>query len=387
MGKKHTNTNTRAMPRQEVTEKGGVETPSGISQKLMNSLVLSKGSVSMQEVPVPKPGYNQLLVKIEQAGVCRTDVHLLEGKLDQFVKCPKKLILGHEGVGKIVSMGPGVEDENLELKVGDRVGIPWLGASCRNCAYCVTGKETLCPNLKTTGCNTNGTYAEYALVSAPHAIPIPPNIPSAQAAPLLCAGVTAFTALKRCKVRPNEWVGILGAAGGVGHLACQYAKTMGMNVIAIEHTAEKLAFCKDVLKIKHCVNCQDDSASAAIATITGGGLHNVLVTAPCEKAYSNAFEWARPGGKIMCVAICENAVLPIQTVVFKRLKLLGSLTGNRQDCREALQMAAEGKVCCVLTNKKLSEGAKILNTKEMSKYEGRVVLDCSSHEEAKSQSK
>lgn len=362
-------------------EKGEVETPSSISQKLMKSLVLSKeGSVSMVDLPVPTPGHGQMLVKIEQAGICRTDLHMVEGKMDRV--CPRKaqVILGHEGVGTIVSMGPGIENERgmTEFKLGDRVGLPWLGQSCRNCEYCVKGKETLCPFLKTTGCNINGTYAEYAVVSAPHAIVIPPSLTSAQAAPFLCAGVTAFTGLKRLKVGPNEWVGVLGAAGGVGHLAVQFAKSMGMKVVAIEHTADKVKFCKQTLNVDHAYNCSDATIDKALKDLTQFGLHHVFVAAPCEKAYQNAFEWVRPGGKICAAAICDaNVQLPVQLLVCKKIKVFGTLTGTRQDMRETLQMAVDHKIACVLTAKPFKEGPLLLNAKELSKYAGRVVLDCS----------
>jgi len=361
---------------------GEEESPMASSQRMMKACVLrTKGNVQMEDMPVPTPGHNELLVKMQTSGLCHTDLHMVHGDLDEYNKALGKkrrpqLILGHEGVGKITQLGEGVIEEGLEFKVGDRVGIPWLGKSCRNCEMCISGHENMCPKIRNTGCNVNGTYAEYCVVNAANAVRIPDKLSSKMASPLLCAGTTAFSALKRSKLHAGQFVAILGGAGGVGHLAIQFARAMGLKVISFDLSDDKVKFSKSV-GAHHAFNCKNPDVWAHVMELTGGGVHGVIVVAPDTKAYTNAFKIIRPGGVIVCVAVSDNTSLPINEIVYKQIRIKGSLEGTRQDCKEALQFAAEGKVTCHLTEKPLSQGPEILKGAELSKFPGRVVLDCS----------
>lgn len=363
---------------------GESESPMASSQRMMKACVLrTKGNVNMEDIPVPTPGHNQLLVHLQTSGVCHTDIHMAQGELDEYFKSHgakrrSQLVMGHEGVGKITQLGVGVEEGLEQFKVGDRVGIPWLGNTCQNCEYCISGKENLCPVICSTGCNINGTYAEYCLVDAAHAIRIPENIPSKQASPLLGAGTTAYTALKNSGLKAGQFVAVLGGAGGVGHLAIQYAKAMGLKVIAFDIADDKAKFAKE-MGADYSFNCQHPDSFTNTMALTGGiGVHGVIVVAPAAGAYKNAFRIIRPGGVIVAVAITDDVSVPVKDIVYKQIRMIGSLEGNRQDCKEALQFAAEGKVHCHLTEKTLAQGPSILKSGTgLAKFPGRVVLDCS----------
>jgi len=181
----------------------------------------------MQEVPVPTPGPGQALVEIIATGVCHTDLHAAEG--DWPVKPTPPFIPGHEGAGIVAALGAGV----THLKIGDRVGIAWLHSACGHCEFCLSGWETLCHQQQNSGYSVNGTFAQYAIGQADYLGRIPQNLSFVDAAPILCAGVTTYKGLKETKARPGEWV-VISGAGGLGHVAIQYAKAMGLHVAAVD---------------------------------------------------------------------------------------------------------------------------------------------------------
>ncbi|WP_292279154.1 zinc-dependent alcohol dehydrogenase, partial [Mesorhizobium sp.] len=187
----------------------------------------------IEEVQVPTPGAGQILVKIAATGVCHTDLHAAEG--DWPVKPKPPFIPGHEGVGHVVAVGSGVK----HVKEGDRVGVPWLYTACGHCRHCLGGWETLCEEQQNTGYSVNGSFAEYVLADPDYVGHLPGNISFTEIAPILCAGVTVYKGLKVTDTKPGEWV-VISGIGGLGHLAVQYAKAMGLNVIAVDIDDAKL---------------------------------------------------------------------------------------------------------------------------------------------------
>ena len=323
--------------------------------------------LAIEEVPIPEPGAGEVLVKIEATGVCHTDLHAVDG--DWPVKPIMPLIPGHEGVGTVAAVGSGV----IGLKEGDAVGVPWLHDACGECEYCRTGWETLCPNQHNSGYGVNGTYAEYAIGSAPYVGRLPQNPDFASLAPILCAGVTSYKGLKETEAKPGEWVAISGI-GGLGHLAVQYAKAMGLHVAALDVSDEKLRLACE-LGADLTVNCSSEDAVDQVIRETGGGAHGVLVTAVSNAAFSQAIACARRRGTVSLVGLPPgNFPTPIFDVVLKRITVRGSIVGTRQDLSEAIAFAAEGKVKTTVAVEPLADVNDVFDRLRRGAIEGRIVL-------------
>lgn len=321
----------------------------------------------IEDVPKPRPGPGEVLVKIEATGVCHTDLHAIDG--DWPVKPIMPLIPGHEGVGYVAALGAGVTD----LKEGDAVGIPWLHDACGRCEYCQTGWETLCEGQHNSGYGVNGTYAEYAIGNAAYVGHLPPDPDFAALAPILCAGVTTYKGLKETEAKPGEWV-VISGIGGLGHVAVQYAKAMGLHVVALDVAEDKLALARK-LGADVTANAATEDAVAKIITATGGGAHGVLVTAVSPAAFSQAIACTRRRGTVALVGLPPGEFpTPIFDVVLKRITLRGSIVGSRRDMAEALSFAAEGKVRTTVTVKPLSEVNEALDQLRHGKVDGRIVL-------------
>src|ERR1700688_4373028 len=224
----------------------------------------------VQEVPVPTPGPGQALVEIIATGVCHTDLHAADG--DWPVKPTPPFIPGHEGAGIVAAVGAGVKN----LKEGDPVGIAWLHDACGACEYCITGWETLCESQHDSGYSVNGSFAEYAIGSAAYVARLPERVDYAAMAPILCAGVTTYKGIKETEAKPGEWIAISGI-GGLGHVAIQYARAMGLHVVALDVTEEKLALARS-LGAELAINAKAPDVSTQVLKQTGGGAHGVLVT-------------------------------------------------------------------------------------------------------------
>jgi propanol-preferring alcohol dehydrogenase len=195
-----------------------------------------------KQVTVPKPRPDEILVKMRYSGVCHTDLHAMKGDWPLPSKMP--LIGGHEGAGVVVAKGELVKDE--DFKIGDRAGIKWLNGSCLSCEMCMQADEPLCPHASLSGYTVDGTFQQYTIGKAALASKIPDNVPLDAAAPILCAGITVYKGLKESGVRPGQTVAIVGAGGGLGSLAQQYAKAMGLRTIAIDAGDEKKAMCEQL---------------------------------------------------------------------------------------------------------------------------------------------
>lgn len=322
--------------------------------------------LDVREEPVPEIGAGQVLVRVRASGVCHTDLHAAEG--DWPVKPTAPFIPGHEGVGEVAQVGAGVS----HLKEGDRVGVPWLHSACARCEHCVGGWETLCDHQQMTGYTVNGAYAEYVAADANYVGVIPSALDWGPASPVLCAGVTVYKGLKETEVRPGQWVAISGI-GGLGHMAVQYAKAMGMHVVAVDVSPDKLKLARD-LGADETIDASRVDPVAEIASHLGG-VHGALVTAPSGPAFAQAVGMLRKHGTLSLVGIPPGDFpLPIFDVVLNRLTVRGSIVGTRLDLAEALALAADGHAKTHFTWDKLDNINAIFDRMRDGKIDGRVVL-------------
>lgn len=329
-----------------------------------------KEKLEIKDVPIPDVGGKDVLVKIHACGVCHTDLHACHG--DWPVKPKLPLVPGHEGVGEIVKIGAEIH----HLKLGDRVGIPWLYSACGQCDYCLEGKETLCLEQQNTGYSVDGSYAQYCVANGEYVVKIPDEVSYVDAAPLFCAGVTTYKALKVAEVKPGQWVAIVGA-GGLGHLAIQYAVAMGMKVIAVDTGAEKMALAKE-LGALHCIDFKQDKPSEKIKELVGG-VHGVVCTAVSKVAFNESYQSLRRGGTFVLVGLPpEDMPIPIFDTVLNGVKIVGSIVGTRKDLKECLQFAADGKVKAIIEVKPLEHINEIFEDMLKGEITGRIVVQMGS---------
>jgi propanol-preferring alcohol dehydrogenase len=322
--------------------------------------------LSIEEVPVPEVGRGQILMKVEASGVCHTDLHAARG--DWPVKPSLPFIPGHEGVGVVAAVGAGVSG----VREGDRIGVPWLYTACGRCPYCRTGWETLCHDQQNTGYSVNGGFAEYVLADPAYVGHLPKGLDFGAAAPVLCAGVTVYKGLKETEVRPGEWVAISGI-GGLGHMAVQYAKAMGMHCAAVDIHPEKLELARS-LGADIVVNAREEDPGAALQKAVGG-MHGVLVTAVTPKAFSQAIGMLRRRGTMALVGLPPGDFpLPIFETVLNRITVRGSIVGTRQDLVECLEFAGEGKVHAHFSWEPLDAINGIFERLEKETVDGRIVM-------------
>jgi propanol-preferring alcohol dehydrogenase len=323
--------------------------------------------LQIEEMPVRRPGKNEILVKVIASGVCHTDLHAADG--DWPVKPKLPLIPGHEAIGYVVALGPDV----THVKEGDIVGVPWLYSACGGCEYCITGWETLCHDQKNGGYSVDGGYAEYVVADARYVGHFPPGTDCKAMAPIICAGVTVYKGLKETDTRPGQWVGISGI-GGLGHLAVQYAKAMGLRVAAIDVDDDKLALAKK-LGAELTVNARAQDPGAFLQK-EAGGMHGMLVTAVSPIAFSQGISALRRKGTIALNGLPPGSFdLPIFETVLNRYTVRGSIVGTRMDLQEAIDFAVAGKVKATIHTARLDDINTVLDDMKQGNIEGRVVLD------------
>lgn len=322
--------------------------------------------LQIEEVEVKRPGRNQVLVKVIASGVCHTDLHAVDG--DWPVKPKMPLIPGHEGVGYVVAVGPDVHN----VKEGDAVGVPWLYSACGGCEHCITGWETLCESQQNGGYSVDGGFAEYVIADARYVGHLGNNPNFLEMAPILCAGVTIYKGLKETDTKPGEWVAISGI-GGLGHVAVQYAKAMGLHVAAIDVADDKLALAKR-LGADLVVNAKEQDPGTFLKKETGG-MHGALVTAVSPIAFKQGLETLRRKGTLALNGLPPGSFdLPIFDTVLNRITVRGSIVGTRKDLQEAIQFAQEGKVKANVTAAKLEDINDVFDKMKKGEIEGRMVL-------------
>jgi propanol-preferring alcohol dehydrogenase len=325
-----------------------------------------KQKLEIKEVEKPKLEYGEVLVKIEACGVCHTDLHAAHG--DWPVKPKLPLIPGHEGVGIVVEVAEGVKS----IKVGDRVGIPWLYSACGECEYCLSGQETLCPDQLNGGYSVDGGYAEYCKAPADYVARIPENLDPVEVAPILCAGVTTYKALKVSNAKPGEWVAIYGI-GGLGHIALQYAKAMGLNVVAVDISDEKIELAKNLGADIAINGLKEDPVETIHKKV--GGVQAAISVAVTKKAFEQAYQSVKRGGTLVVVGL-PNADLPVPifNTVLNGVTIKGSIVGTRKDMQEALDFAARGKVRPIVETAPLDSINEVFERMEKGQINGRIVL-------------
>ncbi|MDR5666800.1 alcohol dehydrogenase AdhP [Burkholderia cenocepacia] len=320
----------------------------------------------IEEVPIPAPGPGQILVNIKASGVCHTDLHAADG--DWPVKPSLPFIPGHEGVGIVAAVGAGV----THVREGDRVGVPWLYTACGHCEYCCTGWETLCHGQQNTGYSVNGSYAEYVLADPDYVGQLPAQVAFDEIAPILCAGVTVYKGIRVTDTRPGQWLAISGI-GGLGHVAVQYARAMGLHVAAIDISPDKLALARQLgahLTIDASI---DDPAKVIQKEI--GGAHGVLVTAVSRSAFAQALGMVRRGGTVALNGLPPGDFpLPIFSTVLNGVTVRGSIVGTRRDLQESLDFAADGLVRAHIHRDRLGNINDIFAKLREGKVDGRIVL-------------
>ncbi|QEU62560.1 Adh3 [Kluyveromyces lactis] len=329
------------------------------------------GKLEYKDLPVPKPKANEILINVKYSGVCHTDLHAWKGDWPLPVKLP--LVGGHEGAGIVVAKGENVKN----FEIGDYAGIKWLNGSCMSCELCEQGYESNCLQADLSGYTHDGSFQQYATADAVQAAQIPKGTDLAEVAPILCAGVTVYKALKTADLKPGQWVAISGAAGGLGSLAVQYAKAMGLRVLGIDGGDGKEELFKqcggevfiDFRKSKDMV--------ADIQEATNGGPHGVINVSVSEAAISMSTEYVRPTGVVVLVGLPANAYVKSEVFshVVKSISIKGSYVGNRADTREATDFFTRGLVKSPIKIIGLSELPEAYELMEQGKILGRFVVD------------
>jgi alcohol dehydrogenase, propanol-preferring len=323
--------------------------------------------LTIGEVRLPATGPGQILVKIAATGVCHTDLHAAEG--DWPIKPKPPFIPGHEGVGHVVAVGTGVR----HVKEGDRVGVPWLHTACGHCKHCLGGWETLCEEQQNTGYSVDGSFAEYVVADPDYVGRLPDNVSFAEIAPILCAGVTVYKGLKVTDTKPGDWV-VISGIGGLGHLAVQYAKAMGRNVIAVDIDDAKLELARQ-LGAALAVNARKADPTAFVKKEVGGA-QGVLVTAVSPKAFEQALGMVGRGGTVSLNGLPPGDFpLSIFDTVLRGITVRGSIVGTRQDLQEALNFAGEGKVKATIATDTLENINDIFARMHHGDIQGRIVID------------
>ena len=336
--------------------------------KTMKAAVVEKfgAPLVVKELPIPTPGPGQVLVQVVASGVCHTDLHAAEG--DWPIKPTPPFTPGHEGAGFVAALGTGV----THLKEGDRVGIAWLHSACGHCDYCLAGWETLCLEQKNSGYSVDGSFAEYALGQADYLGRIPKNLSFVDAAPILCAGVTTYKGLKMTEAKPGEWV-VISGAGGLGHVAIQYAKAMGLHVAAVDLGPEKMALARK-LGAEITIDAKTQDPAKEIQKQIGGA-QGVLVTAVSPVAFKHAVGMLRRGGTCVLNGLPPGEFpVSIFELVLNGHTIRGSIVGTRLDLEESLRFAAEGKVKATIETLPLESINDTFSRMKKGQINGRIVL-------------
>ena len=288
----------------------------------------------LEDRPTPDPGRGEIRVKIETSGVCHTDIHAAHG--DWPVKPALPLVPGHEGVGIVDALGDGV----TRVRLGQRVAIPWLGGADGTCEYCVKGLETYCVAPTFTGYTVDGGYREYSIANANFVGIVPDEVDPLDAAPLTCAGVTTYKAVKLSGARSSDVVAVFGA-GGLGHLALQYGRITGAAVVAVDVSAARLENAGE-LGAEHLIHAGEEDPVAAIKRL--GGADAAISTAATPVAIEQAFASLARGGKLVMVGLPkDNEIkIPVFETVLNGLTIIGSIVGTHHDLEEVFELHRRG---------------------------------------------
>jgi alcohol dehydrogenase, propanol-preferring len=324
------------------------------------------GEFSEVRKPLLDPGPGQVRIRLEACGVCHSDSGTVEGLFP--IQWPR--VPGHEAVGRIDALGASVQG----WAIGDRVGVGFLGGSCGYCEFCRNGDLVNCRNQEYTGIHHDGGYAEVMLAKASGLMRIPKDLSSVDAAPLLCAGLTTFSALQNAPAKSGDLVAVLGI-GGLGHLGVQYARQMGFEVVAIARGADKADLAKKLGAHHYIDSGATDPASALQAL---GGAQIVFVTASSGQAVTETFKGLRPGGASIVLGVGPEPIqVSTMDLIFGSRKLEGALTGNPATGDEALRFSALAGVSAMIETVPLEKAAEAYARMMAGKARFRMVLTMS----------
>ncbi|EHA21652.1 alcohol dehydrogenase [Aspergillus niger ATCC 1015] len=314
---------------------------------------------------MPTPSGSEVVVKIQATGICATDLHLVRRTIPYLQR--KVDVCGHEGVGHIVAVGPDVDTSKWHM--GDRVAHRWVFDVCLNCDMCQGGNEQLCDSRKLSGKDVEGCWGEYTIVNSMYLMRIPEDISAAEAAPTLCAGTTAYRAIRTAGLTSGQWIAIVGAGGGLGHLAVQYAKANDLQVLGIDTGPSKWELCSRLGVTSYIDFMETRDLTADVTRVSGGGPHGVIVVSSSTRAYEQALTYVRKMGIIVCIGI--------KYFVARGVRLTGSSTGTMEDTCQALQYVRDGRVKPIIVEARLEEIEACLQALEKGEADGRFVVSFS----------
>lgn len=331
------------------------------------------GPLLYKDIPIPTPQPTEILVNIKYSGVCHSDLHAWKGDWPEPTVLP--LIGGHEGAGVVVGVGSQVKN----FQVGDYAGVKWLNRTCLSCEYCTLGEETCCEDQDVSGYTVSGTFQQYVIADAVQAAKISKDVKDlAPVAPILCAGLTAYKALKRANLKQGQWCVVIGAGGGLGSYAVQYANAMGFRVIGVDGGDDKKSLVLDELKAEHFVDfTKTKDIVKDIVELTNGGAHGVVNFSVSEIALNLGIEYVRPLGTVVMVGMPAGAYAKsnVYNHICKQFNLTASSVGTRQDTVEALEFFNRGLIKSQIMIVGLSELEKVYEMMEKNEIKGRIVVD------------
>ncbi len=319
--------------------------------------------LTSEDVVIPEPGKGEVLVRVDKCGVCRTDLHIVDGDLPPLLPA---VIPGHEIVGHVERVGADVRS----FSKGDLVGIPWLHHTCGRCEYCLSGRENLCENKVFTGYSVDGGYAEYAVGEEAYIFPLPPGDP-ARMAPFLCAGIIGYRALKIALPRPGGRIGFFGF-GGSAHLALQLASKMGYETVAYSRKESHLALARHLGAADTVLTASERPADSKPT------LDSAIVFAPAGEVVLQALRELKKGG---IVSIAGIHMSPIPSIdydrnLFGERKILSVEANTRADAQEFLTLAHRLQLESAVSVRPLSQANEALRDLKADRIDGAAVLDC-----------
>jgi len=325
------------------------------------------GSFKISCLPVPQPSHGQILVKLEACGVCHTDLHVWKGSVRPGSGKPRAQILGHEGIGRVAAIGTGVHN----FANGARVGVPWLHDTCGRCDECLAGEEAFCQAQRAHGFDVDGGFAEYVIVDAKYAIPVPDDADAVSLAPLMCAGVTAYSAVSKAKLKPGMRCAIFGC-GGLGLYAIQIAVRSGAFVVALDVSEDKLELATSVGAQATLI-----ADATAIENLRNhGGMHACINFAPTAATWPIMIGSIRPRGTIVATAMVSTPVPVSQEwLTGTGVTITGTSVGTRLEMRELLRMYEDNPMSIKIREITLAGVEDALEELAAGRVEGRLVID------------
>jgi propanol-preferring alcohol dehydrogenase len=326
--------------------------------------------LAIESLPVPQPGPGEILIKVAACGVCHSDLHAIDGDWSPGPSLP--LIPGHEVTGHVAEIGAGVDG----FHEGDVVGVPWMWSACGHCESCLAGMETICRYGEATGYSKPGGYAEYMIARADFVARLPKDADLVGVAPILCAGVTTYRGIKRTNARGGQWLAVIGV-GGLGHVAVQYGKALGLRVAAVDIDPNKLALAT-ACGAELVIDAREGNPVSALRKATGGGAHGAVVAAVATRAFEQSIGMLRPGGTVVFLGLpggkADELRASIAAISGRELTIRGSSVGTRLDLDEAVGFALRGQVKAETGTASLAEANAVLGRLRQGEIVGRMVL-------------